>query len=148
MAAGTNSSGMRADGHRQEREARAAAEIPGRAAEHGNDQAFAVADGEHRRRHARDVGGRAQQRRQREADREHEGAEEAEHAREHHRPDVRGGGDAGEAQQHQRAAQMSGQARRSSLPAIASSANDAGSWPKLSAVSAPAIRSGRPAPAR
>jgi hypothetical protein len=43
---------------------------------------------------------------------------------------------------------MKGQARRSSLSAIASKANDAGSWPKLSAVSAAPIRSGRPASVR
>ncbi len=44
--------------------------------------------------------------------------------------------------------QTNGQMRRSSQPAIASSTNDAGNWPKLRAVSAGAIRSGRPASLR
>src|SRR5262249_62064449 len=37
-----------------------------------------------------------------------------------------------------------GQPRRTNRPTVASSANDAGSWPKLSAVSAALIKSGRP----
>src|SRR5215470_2865156 len=43
---------------------------------------------------------------------------------------------------------MNGQARRSSELATASSTNEAGSWPKLSAVSALPIKSARPAPVR
>ena len=43
---------------------------------------------------------------------------------------------------------INGQARRTNRSAVASSANDAGSWPKLSAVSAALIKSGRPASVR
>src|SRR5262245_54866544 len=43
---------------------------------------------------------------------------------------------------------MKGQALLSSLPAIPRSTNEAGSWPKLSAVSVAPIRSTRPAPVR
>ena len=43
---------------------------------------------------------------------------------------------------------MKGNARRSSRPATASSAKDAGTWPKLRAVSVALIRSGRPAAVR
>ena len=65
--------------HGDERRSRNAGEIPHRAADHGDDDGAAIADGEHRRADAVHVLRRRQQRRQRQCQNQDQGTEEADH---------------------------------------------------------------------
>src|SRR5262245_10896292 len=139
---------QRADRHRKEGDPRSSAEVPGGTAEHGYQESLGVAGRKHSRRHAADVGGRA-----------NSGGRVM--ARVNTTAPTNPSTPA-QATVHRLAVMTipakhssistpdttKGHTRRTNLSAVASSAKDAGSWPKLSAVSAALIKSGRPASVR